>query len=118
MNRESYLALNKRVKTTLLQIVGQFATRFHVVRGLFPHVRFGALLSLSGADRIVTKHIMVRRMWAYVHMKAEPTPEELAHMFTCQTCLSLFRICVLATPSAIDFEEDDGGGDAGGGRST
>jgi hypothetical protein len=56
---------------------------------------------------IVVNHIRVRRMWKYVHMKAELTLDELAHLSDCESCMKLFKICVLAkTPSALDQEEE------------
>ena len=56
----------------------------------------------------MVKHIRVRRMWHYVHLKAELTADELAHVSDCQLCLKLFKICALAeTPSVLDKEMEE-----------
>ena len=56
----------------------------------------------------VVSHIRVRRMWKYVHLKAELSLEELAHLSGCDSCLKLFKICVFTdTPSALDRDEED-----------
>jgi hypothetical protein len=45
-------------------------------------------------------------MWEYVHMKAELTAEEQAHLSDCENCQRLFKICMLAeSPDKIDLDD-------------
>ena len=80
--------------------------RFRIVLRIDPYVRFCTYEIFQWSEAVVN-HIRVRRMWKYVHMKAELTLDELAHMAECELCLKLFRICVLAqAPALIDLEDD------------
>ena len=55
----------------------------------------------------MVEHIRVKRMWKYVHMKVELTPDEEAHLSECRTCLNVFNICVRSeSPSNLDSDDD------------
>jgi hypothetical protein len=56
---------------------------------------------------LMESHIRTKRLWDWVNGLVELTVNEITHLCECDTCLNVFKLCVLAKRECVAHHGGD-----------